>query len=144
MLIVGIYVVAAIFGTVPATETTAVANESITIDYSNTTSVDETYGETYYDNETITYDGTTLDEGTDYEWYPGNHSVAWYNTADTSDGASAEIDYAFDHKPDAARNSVGTIGSGFTLGAVTILVLVASVILGHISAFGGHGRRGRR
>jgi len=144
MLLVGVFVVASVFGSIPATATTVVTGESITIDYDNTTTVDETYGESYYDNETITYNGTTLTEGTDYEWYPSNQSVKWYSTTDTDDGATAEIDYAFDHKPDMARNSIGTIGSAFTLGAVSIIVLVASLILGLVGGFGNGGRRGRR
>ncbi|ADQ68450.1 hypothetical protein ELS19_14370 [Halogeometricum borinquense] len=145
MLIVGIYVVSSIFGTMPAMATSSVANESITIDVGNATSVDKTYGEKYYENETITNSsGTNLTEGTDYEWYPGNHSVAWYSTTSTTDGATAEIDYAFDHKPDMARNSIGTIGSAFVLGAVAVIVLVAALILGLVGGFGGGGRRGRR
>ncbi|MBP1987238.1 hypothetical protein [Halolamina salifodinae] len=144
MLLVGVFVVASIFSTLPATSVVAVSGESVTIDYGNTTTVDDTTGESYYDNETITYSGANLTEGTDYEWYPSNQSVRWYNSTNTDDGATAEIDYAYDAKPEMARNSIGTIGSAFTLGAVAIIVLVASLILGLVGGFGGGGRRGRR
>jgi hypothetical protein len=145
MLIVGIYVVSSIYGTMPAMATTAVANESISVDYGNWTQVDNSYGEHYYDNESVyNSNGQVLVEGTDYEWSPSNQSVKFYNTTDTSDGATGSIDYAFDHKPDTARNAVGTIGQGFVLGAVAVIVLVASLILGLIGGLGGGGRGRRR
>ncbi|GAA0304000.1 hypothetical protein GCM10009066_17460 [Halarchaeum salinum] len=108
----------------------------------NTTTVDETYGSAYRENETVTAGGTTLSEGTDYEWYPSNQSVYWYGTTNVSDGGTASITYSFDHKPETARRSIGTISSAFSIGAVAVITLVASVILGLVGGFGGS--RGRR
>lgn len=144
-LIVGVYVVAAIFGTMPAFALTTVTNESVTVDYGNSTQVDETWGENYLENETVyNSNGAELTEGTDYEWYTSNQSVYWYNTSNTTDGANASITYSFEHKPDAARQSIGTIGSAFTLGAVAIIVLVASLILAMVAGFGANSRGRRR
>lgn len=145
MLIVGVYLISAIFGTMPASATSTVHNESITVDVGNSTTVAKTYGTNYRDNETVLNStGATLVEGSDYDWYPSNESVHWYSTNNTTDGASASITYTFDHKPDMARNSIGTIGSAFTLGAVAVIVLVASVILALVGGFGSNGSRGRR
>lgn len=145
MLIVGLFVVSTIYGTMPASETVAVTNESITIDVGNATQVDETYGTSYDKDETVyNSSGVRLTEGTDYQWYTDNQSVVWYSTSSVTDGATANISYSFDAKPQMARTSIGTISSAFTLGAVAVIVLVASLILAFVSGFGGSGRRGRR
>ena len=144
MLLVGIFVVSSIYGTMPAMSTTAVANESVSVDYGNWTQVDQTYGEQYYGNETVySSTGQVLVEGTDYEWSPSNQSVTFYDTNSTTAGATGSISYAFDHKPDTARNAVGTIGQSFVLGGTAVIVLVASLLLGLIGGFGGR-RGGRR
>lgn len=145
VLIVGLYIVSAIFGTMPASETHAISNESITVDVGNNTQVAESYGTKYYDNETVrNASGTTLTEGTDYEWYPSNASIHWYSTSSVNDGATANVSYAFDSKPAAARNSIGTIGNSFTLGAVAVIVVVAALILNAIGGFGASGGGGGR
>lgn len=146
VLIVGLYIVASLFGTMPADEFHQVENESLTQDVGNWTQVSETYGSHYYENETVNNSSnTTLVEGTDYEWNPDNQSVYFYATANTNDGATAYVTYSFDAKPEMARTSVGTIGDAFSLGAVAVLVFVAVFILQTLGGFSGAGGgRGRR
>ena len=145
ILIVGVFVVSSVFGTMPAMAMGSVANEQVNADVGNWTQVDETYGEHYYENETVqNSSGANLTEGTDYEWSPSNQSVKFYNTASVSDNETMTISYWFDAKPEAARSSIGTIASAFSLGAVAVIVVVAALILNLIGGFGGGGggRRG--
>jgi len=73
----------------------AVTDESITVDYDREVSVNES-GLEYNEPVTITNDGTTLQEGTDYEWNATTGNVTWYNTTSTSEGDQAEIDYEYE------------------------------------------------
>lgn len=145
IIILGLFVVSAIFGTMPADELNKVDNETITADVGNATQVEESYGAQYYDNETITNaSGTQLQEGTDYDWDTDTGEVSWYDTANVSDGEEMSIDYAFDAKPQAARDSIGIISNAFTLGAVAVVVVVVTVVLATLGGFdrsiGGGGR----
>lgn len=144
LLIVGVYLVGAVYGSVPASETTTVTNESVTINYSTSIQVSETYGETYFDNETVyNSSGAELTEGTDYEWYPDNQSLRFYSTTSTTEGNEANVTYSFDAKPGMARSAIGPISSSFALGAVAVIVAVAALILALVSGF-GTSTRGRR
>lgn len=69
--------------------------ESLTVDYNNASSVSENATlEGYGDDPTVVNSsGTTLVEGTDYDWNTSSGEVTWYNTTNTTDGESADIDY---------------------------------------------------
>lgn len=68
--------------------------ESLTVDYSSATPVSENATlEGYGTAPTVVVNGTTLVEGTDYSWDTSDGSVTWFDTANTSDGAAAQIDY---------------------------------------------------
>jgi hypothetical protein len=143
MLIIGLYIVSTMFGTMPASEFHDVDNETVVVDHGNTTQLEQAYGDSYYENETaLDSSGAVLVEGTDYEFYPGNASIYWYSAGSTTDGENADVSYAFDAKPEAARTSVGTVGNAFTLGAVAVIVVVAALILGIISRGFGNQQRG--
>jgi len=73
----------------------AVTDESITVDYDREVSVNES-GLEYNESVTITNDGTTLQEGADYEWNATTGNVTWYNTTSTSEGDEAQIDYEYE------------------------------------------------
>lgn len=69
-------------------------DETQTVDYGNVTAVSESStAEGYGDSPTIVVDGTTLTENTDYAWNTSSGEVTWYNTTNTSDSDTAEIDY---------------------------------------------------
>lgn len=147
LLLVGVFVVGAIYEEMPANDEVNVEGEGLVVDYDTPQKVDETYGDKYYDDEQV-YDstGTALEEGVDYDWNPETQEVTFNDTAATTVGENATIDYNFDAKPEAARNSIGTIGSAFQLGAVSVIVLVAGLILNLVGGFGSNGRNrgGRR
>lgn len=71
-------------------------SENATVDYGNTTSVDEAATvEGYSQNITITSPtGKTLVEGTDYEWDPGAGEISWYDSANTNEGDTVRLDYS--------------------------------------------------
>lgn len=145
LLIVGLFVVSQVFGAMPASETRTVENETITIDVGNSTQVEQSHGEHYYDNETVwNSTGSELTEGTDYEWHTDNASVQWFDTSSTNDGSDGNITYSFDQRPQMARDVLPTISDSFSLGAVALIVLIAAVILAHVARFNdGSGGRSR-
>jgi len=68
--------------------------ETVTVDYENETHVAEASTlEGYGDDPTIVVNGTELQSGTDYSWDDSAGSITWYDTANTSSGADAEVDY---------------------------------------------------
>lgn len=143
IVLLGIFVISAIYGGM-ATNVHTVEGESITADVGNTTQVAEDYGESYYDNESITNSsGTLLVEGDDYDWFTSNGSVQWYDTGNVSDGEEMSIDYAFDAKPERPRESIGVMSSAFRLAGVIIIVLTASLVLAAVAGFDKLGRGGR-
>lgn len=144
IIIAGLFAVSAIFGAMPASELVTVDNETITADVGGTTQVSEDYGESYYDNESITNSSDTeLVDGTDYEWNTDNGTVSWFDTANVSDGEQMSISYALDAKPAMARNSVGVVATAFELVALAVIALTAGLVLASAGVLGGGGRRGR-
>ncbi len=69
-------------------------NESITVEYSSPSQVDaNATQEGYGDSPRVVVNGTTLVEGSDYAWDADDGTVTWYNTSNTTDGATAQIEY---------------------------------------------------
>ena len=68
--------------------------ESLTVDYANDSAVSENATvEGYGDESTIVVDGTALVRGTDYRWNATSGEIDWQDTANTTDGDSAQIEY---------------------------------------------------
>lgn len=68
--------------------------ESLTVDYQNDSEVSENATlEGYGADPTVTADGATLDQGTDYLWNESSGVVDWQNTSNTTDGDTAQIQY---------------------------------------------------
>jgi len=144
MLIVGLYLVSSVFGAIPASEHHNITNESVTqnvgnwVKLKNASIARKTYGnETVYNSS-----GTKLTAGTDYKFATSNTSIEFLSSGSTNNGSAANVSYSFDARPASARNSIGTIGQAFTLGAVAVIVLVAALILSLIGSgmSGGGGR----
>lgn len=110
-----------------ATTLGSVANEQLTVNYSVESGVDEPqYVRTYLDNETIVDSGgTTLTEGTDYEWNTSVGNVTWIDTTETSEGETVTIDYAYRQPTDGTRLTAGIMG--IFGGLIGVLLLVAGV-----------------
>ncbi len=69
--------------------------ETVSVDYQNETEVSEPATlEGYGDEPTIVVNGTTLVRGTDYAWNDSAGEITWYDTANTSSGADARVEYA--------------------------------------------------
>jgi ABC-type glycerol-3-phosphate transport system permease component len=73
-------------------------NETTTVNYATdyTVSVVERYDPVMYDNETVVdtdAGGGALVEGTDYDFFPSNGTLRWYNTNATTGGDEAYIGY---------------------------------------------------
>jgi hypothetical protein len=85
-----------------------VVNESITVDYSATVSVDES-GESYSDTVDVYNDsGAELTDGTDYDWNATDGNVTWFNTSATVDGETATISYSYTAKS-GQTTAMGTV-----------------------------------
>lgn len=85
------------------------------------------YATTIYDNETIVSDnGTTLVEGTDYDWNTSEPSITWYDTSNTTDGANATLTYAYAAKPTTARQGRDILQVLVTTALPAALLLVAA------------------
>lgn len=116
-----------------------VANEPITVDYGTNTSVDNASAVEYSDSVTITFNGSTLEAGTDYVWNATSGEVDWKNTAATTDGDTAHIDYTYYYRTEATTLIGGVIRP---FGRVLALLLVAAIVMGgykFATAGGGAG-----
>jgi len=100
----------------------SVGNEPITVDYSNESSVDES-GVDYNSSVTITADGTTLEDGTDYVWDDSTGNVTWNDTAATTDGEQAYISYDVEQITDES-NQLARIVSAYTLPLALLVLLI--------------------
>jgi hypothetical protein len=100
--------------------------ETVSVDYSNNTGVSESATlEDYADETTVTADGTELVEGTDYRWDEESGSVDWLDTANSSDGDEAVIQYRA-HQRTAETEIAWTVISPI-FGLFGLFAVVASV-----------------
>lgn len=115
-----------------AEATHTVNDETLTADTSNWQRVDAPdYALSWYDNETVVNsDGTTLTEGTDYDWNTSTGKILFYDTADVNDGESVTIDYAFTAKIRDARAARDVIGTGIRLALPAGILIALAVSLG--------------
>lgn len=104
----------------------SVTNESITVNYSDTVQVSQTgWGYEYNDSVTVyNSSGVELVDGTDYEWYQDNGSVAWFDTPDTTDGETATISYTYEKPPESSKAMATTVSA---LGGVLGMLLFAVI-----------------
>lgn len=141
-LVIGIFITSAVYDTVPSDDFT-VDNESVTINYSETYTVENAdIARSFYDNKTVyNSSDSELTEDTDYTFNTTSGELEFLDTADTTEGNEASITYSYEAPPEMASDTIGTVGSAFTLGAVAIIVLVAALILNLLGGLGG-GRGG--
>ena len=102
-------------------------SDEVAVDYVNASAVSEgaTVAEGYGADPTVTVDGVELVRGTDYRWNASAGSIAFEDTANTSAGATAWIEYAaYQRTPQSAL--AWTIISPF-MALFGLFALVASV-----------------
>jgi hypothetical protein len=104
-----------------------VSGESITVNYDDPQTVAED-GDAY--SETVTVrdeNGTQLEAGTDYRWNDRTGAVEWLDTAETSDGETAEIDYQALDAPAESETSQEFLVP-FTTALPWLLLFVAGLL----------------
>lgn len=111
----------------------SVANEPATIDYETNTTVD---ADAFEYNESITVtnasDGTELDGGSDYEWYPETGTIDWLDTASTSEGDDVELAYDYRQHDDATRDVDRALSPfGIVMVFVLLLTCVGAIFAWH-------------
>lgn len=117
------------------TVTETVTNESVTIGFDQPSAVEpptEALG--FEPNATVfNSSDTELVNGTDYEWRPSDGTIAWFDTANTTDGETATVTYQFEARTQRTRDINGVM---FAFGkALPYLVLIAGV--GAVFRYGG-------
>jgi hypothetical protein len=120
-----------------AEQTTTAVNETdqVTVQYEGTISPSpDQRALLYYDNETVTVNESTdttpdtLTEGVDYDWHQRNGSLVFYNTAQTSEGDTANITYSYGTGGEATGVVATILGSlGGWIGLLFIMVAVGAV-----------------
>lgn len=104
---------------------TAVGNEPIAVEYDHQTSVEDDGIEYDEDVDVRNGDGDELVEGTDYDWHASTGNVTWIDTAATTEGETARVDYA------VAQTSDVSLGiAEIVAGLLVVTALVALWIIG--------------
>jgi hypothetical protein len=135
-LAIGIQAGSAALADVPAVERD-VANESLTVNYSTTQSVDKGSADFgYRDTETVeNASGATLVEGTDYDFNVTSGNVSFFNTTNTTANNTATIDYTYlQQDPEAARFG-GFVGDMMPVLGLVLFFVVAGVIMDYVGMF---------
>lgn len=108
-----------------AAEPQSVTNESLTVNYSAPTAVDN--GEPRYGwNDSVTVynaSGNQLQDGTDYEWNSSTGEVTWFNTSATTDGETASISYTYEQRDATTAGLASLFGGGYYVLGLLVLVI---------------------
>jgi len=102
--------------------------ENTTVDYSTNYTVNRE-PVVSYGTVTVTANGSQLVNGTDYQFTPENGTINWQNTATTSDGDAATVNYtAVDHSQtqDDTRGIMATLAPW--LGLLLTIVALGTLI----------------
>ncbi|MUV57231.1 hypothetical protein [Halogeometricum sp. CBA1124] len=84
-------------------------------------------------NVTVTYNGSTLEEGVDYRWNESTGEIERLNGSSVPDGASVSIDYQFNAPDDTTKDvNKGMEATGATLPFIALAAAVL-VIAGWLS-----------
>lgn len=108
-----------------STQLESVVNETIEVNYSAAQAVDpSTEALSFEPNATVFNDtGAELVNETDYTWRPSNGTIAWVDTANTTDGESANVTYNYTGRDATARGGerVFSIFGGTVAGVLLLL-----------------------
>lgn len=154
IIIVGIFVLSQVYGTIPQDDVFSVTNstnQTVTVDYDQVQRVDPpdtAFDEvkSLQDDEVVvnSTDGRPLQEGTDYEWNTSDKKIAFIGGVTTNEGTPVTLVYDYEARPALARDTIGPLGDSMVLGAVAVIVVVAAAILNMIGGFGSMNSGGRR
>jgi len=139
LLLVGILGVAGAASYQSTASTTAIANQSITVDYthgSNLTGRSGDHVEHFDDNETIVANNSTLQEGSDYSFNTTTGHITWHASSGLTNGTAALASFHYRGRPSATYQMTAVQHGIFTFLPWLLLVLVALFITGLLFAFG--------
>lgn len=95
----------------------------------------------WLDNETVTNEtGTSLSEGTDYDWNTLTGKLTVYDTAVTSSGEKVTIEYAYDGSSSRSAAANQVLGLTYRIMAILTIVGAGLVVINWTSWIGGGGR----
>jgi hypothetical protein len=139
--IVGVPTIGHAFTEAPdATET--VDNETVAISTSSWTEVSTAGSATsFYDNETVYYNGSVVSES-EYRWSTSNGSIRAEDGGTLADASEVDITYAYDRNTEFTELGQSALTGVFWVFATLSLVVAAGVIFAAFDALGG-GAGGR-
>lgn len=137
LVIVGLLGASAAFSgathTYSATETFSMGTSQTTFE----TSPSQTPVTSFYDNETATNSsGTTLTEGTDYDWNTTDGNLTVYSTAST-DNEDITLDYWYEGHTNRSASIQQVLSLVFEIGAILMLLGGALVVIQWTTWIGG-------
>lgn len=95
----------------------------------------------HFDNETVSKgtdtSGSTLTEGTDYDFYTGNATLRFYNTSEVNSGDNATIAYNYSAVTDRTATGIGILGSFGSFIGLLVLCIAVVIVFGMTVAGGG-------
>lgn len=104
------------------------ATRNITVDQGSNVSVEiDAYEVT--DNETVTSNGTTLSEGSDYNWYPTEQTLEWLTSSNTTNGDDATLDVQIEAHEQAERTTGDLLSAAGSWIGILLLVTAIAWIL---------------
>lgn len=114
-------------------------SETQSVDYSAAVAVSpEQSVDAFRDNETVlNASGSQLVEGTDYDWNTTSGEVTFYNTSNTTEGADATVEYAYDGYSDRASANRDVLGLVYRIMAMSLLVGAGLVVVTWAGWIGG-------
>lgn len=117
------------------TEIRTVENESVTVNFSEPSQVDPDLEALAFEPNATVFNSSDAElvNGTDYRWHPGNGTIEWFDTANTTDGEAATVTYEFHARTQQTRDISGIM---FVFAeALPYLVIIAGV--GAVFRYGG-------
>ncbi|MWG35892.1 hypothetical protein [Halomarina oriensis] len=126
-------------GTANAAETTT-ATQTLTVDAGDSETLSPSPSAyAFENNETVTVNGTTYQEGTDYRFDAQNGTVTWLSSSQTQAdaGADAQVAFAYQFHDENTTSIVGLVGN--LGGFVAVLLLLVCVGFVALLAYGGGG-----
>lgn len=123
----GLVAVSATYG--DTYEHVEVQDEAVSQDVGNWTAVDAADEALAFDDAVTVRNstGATLVEGQDYEW-AANGSISFLTSPNTTDGATATIDYGYDRRPEQATTMLAPLRTMFEATGVLPWAIVAGAV----------------
>jgi len=118
-------------------DTETVTNESVEISTTSWTEVSKAgVATSFYDNETVYYNGSVVSES-EYEWSTSNGSIRAEDPGTLSDADSVKITYSYDTDTDYTVLGESVLRIVFRIVAVLAVAVAGGVVIGAFGLLGG-------